>query len=203
MKSCCLIGLFLLACSHAPPAPPAPAAATAAPAAPSPALAAFETVRSVLQSPRCVNCHPAGDVPLQGDDSHPHEPPIKRGPEGRGVAGLSAACHGKANLPASYGAHTPPGVSTDWRLPPADHKLVFWGLDSASLCEQIKDPKRNGGKSAAELSHHMTGDELTLWAWAPGYGRRPVQISHDEFVKAYKTWADAGMPCAQKTAMNP
>ncbi len=214
MGICRLFGLFLLACSHASPtatkATPAagPGPGTAgAPAVPAPAIAAFETVRSVLQSPRCVNCHPAGDVPLQGDDSHLHEPPIRRGPEGRGVAGLScSACHGKANLPSSYGTHTPPGVSTEWRLPPADHKLVFWGLDSKTLCEQIKDPKRNGGKNAAELGSHMTGDALTLWGWAPGYGRKPVAISHDEFTKAYRTWADAGMPCPQsveKTARNP
>ena len=160
-----LLALPLLACSHATPQPaaaaPTPAAAAAAPGpgsgpAAAEAIAAFETVRTVLQSPRCVNCHPAGDVPLQGDDGHLHEPPIARGPEGRGVAGIScSACHGKQNLPASYGAHMPPGVSTEWRLPPADHKLVFWGLDSKALCEQIKDPKRNGGKSLAELTQHM------------------------------------------------
>ena len=74
-----LLALPLLACSHATPqpaaaAPPPAAAATAAGEAPGPgsaagkAIAAFETVRTVLQSPRCVNCHPAGDVPLQGDD---------------------------------------------------------------------------------------------------------------------------------------
>ncbi len=211
-----LLALPLLACSHATPQPaaaaPPPAAAPAAAAeAPGPgpaageAIAAFETVRTVLQSPRCVNCHPAGDVPLQGDDGHLHEPPITRGPEGRGIAGIScSACHGKQNLPASYGAHMPPGVSTEWRLPPADHRLVFWGLDSKALCEQIKDPKRNGGKSLAELTHHMTEDALTLWGWSPGYGRKPVATSHDQFVRAYKTWADAGMPCATtRTAQNP
>ena len=199
MKLLCF-ALPLIACSPAAP-PQAEHAATAPSREP---VAAFETVRAVLQSPRCVNCHPAGDVPLQGDDGHLHEPPIARGPEGRGVAGIScSACHGKQNLPASYGAHMPPGVSTEWRLPPADHKLVFWGLDSKALCEQIKDPKRNGGKSLAELTHHMTEDALTLWGWSPGYGRKPVAISHDQFVRAYKTWADAGMPCATRTAQNP
>ncbi|HTD41348.1 MAG TPA: hypothetical protein VK671_12055, partial [Mucilaginibacter sp.] len=28
---------------------------------------AFMSVYKVLMSPRCMNCHPAGDVPLQGD----------------------------------------------------------------------------------------------------------------------------------------
>jgi hypothetical protein len=30
-------------------------------------------------SPRCMNCHPAGDVPLQGDDSHIHTMLPQRG----------------------------------------------------------------------------------------------------------------------------
>src|SRR5678815_5122536 len=33
---------------------------------------AFMDVYKVLMSPRCMNCHPSGDVPLQGDDSHIH-----------------------------------------------------------------------------------------------------------------------------------
>src|SRR3954471_245419 len=119
------IVLAVASCSHAQE-PAAVSTADSGKSVRPEALAAFETVRGVLQSPRCVNCHPAGDIPLQGDDSHLHEPPITRGPEGRGVAGLScSACHGKQNLPPSYGPHSPPGVSTDWRLPPADHRLVF------------------------------------------------------------------------------
>ncbi|MEJ7604146.1 MAG: hypothetical protein WKG01_40145, partial [Kofleriaceae bacterium] len=35
-------------------------------------LVAFETVRAVLQHPRCQNCHPAGDAPLQGDEGRLH-----------------------------------------------------------------------------------------------------------------------------------
>ena len=30
---------------------------------------AFMQVYKVLMSPRCMNCHPNGDVPLQGDDN--------------------------------------------------------------------------------------------------------------------------------------
>lgn len=42
-------------------------------------LAAFEKVYKVLMSPRCMNCHPAGDIPLQGDDSHLHTMSPTRG----------------------------------------------------------------------------------------------------------------------------
>jgi hypothetical protein len=98
----------------------------------------------------------------------------------------------------------PPGVSTGWRLPPPEHKMVFAGLGSAALCEQIKDPQRNGGKDMAALFHHVADDPLTLWGWSPGYGRKPVPIPHDEFVRAFKTWMDAGAPCARsQTARNP
>src|SRR4051812_49926544 len=108
--------LATVSCSHAqsastPAATPAPA--VAAPVGSDPVIA-FETVGAVLQSPRCVNCHPTGDQPTQGDDSHRHFQFVQRGPEGRGAVGLACAtCHGKANPPASYGADMPPGVSTE------------------------------------------------------------------------------------------
>src|SRR5262245_10196620 len=37
------------------------------------ARAAFTEAFKVFSHPRCVNCHPAGDAPLQGEDSRPHE----------------------------------------------------------------------------------------------------------------------------------
>jgi hypothetical protein len=187
------LALFALAaaCSHAQE----PAAASGAANAVRPdVLAAFETVRTVLQSPRCVNCHPAGDQLLQGDDGHVHLQFVQRGPEGRGAPGLGCAtCHGKANPPDSYGEHMPPGVATEWRLPPPDNKMVFAGVSSHDLCEQIKDPKRNGGKdSAALFPHRKTRSHL---GWAPGYGEASA-VPHDAFVRAFKTWQDAGAPCA-------
>jgi hypothetical protein len=188
--------LVAAACSHAPTPPPADAAAAPAQQQTA-ALASFEVVRTVLQSPRCVNCHPVGDAPLQGDDSHPHLQFVRRGPEGRGARGLACAtCHGKANPPASYGPHEPPGVSTEWRLPPPERKMVFEGLSSRAICEQLKDPRRNGGKDLAALVHHVSDDPLVLWGWSPGFGRKPVPIAHAEFVRAFKTWTDAGAPCA-------
>jgi hypothetical protein len=185
------VGSLALSCSHTPTETPR--------AAPPPArdpIAAFESVRVVLQSARCVNCHPAGDAPLQGDDSHVHLQNVKRGPEGSGVGGLGCAtCHGKANLPDSYGAHMPPWVSTGWHLPPPETKMVFADLDSTALCEQLKDPTRNGGKDIASLEEHISADPLVLWGWSPGYGRAPVPVPHAEFVSAFKVWAEAGAPC--------
>src|SRR5882672_8754726 len=43
---------------------------------------AFMQVYKVLMSPRCMNCHPAGDQPLQGDDSHIHTMSVQRGKDG-------------------------------------------------------------------------------------------------------------------------
>ena len=193
--------LVLASCSHAPATAPASGAATAG----ADPVGSFEVVRAVLQSPRCVNCHPTGDAPLQGDDGHVHLQFVQRGPEGRGATGLACAtCHARANPPDSYGAHMPPGVSTEWRLPPPEHKMVFAGLNSRMLCEQLKDAKRNGGKDMAALLHHVADDPLVLWGWSPGFGRKPVPVPHAEFVRAFKAWADAGAPCGPSpAARNP
>jgi hypothetical protein len=158
-------------------------------------LAAFETVRSVLQHPRCQNCHPAGDAPLQGDDGHVHLQNVQRGPDGRGRVGEECkTCHGPANPPDSYGAHTPPGVSTEWHMPKPEEKLVFVGVPPGELCEQVKDPARNGGKDMAALRHHLD-DPLVTWGWTPGLGRTPIPVPREEFLAAWETWARAGAPC--------
>lgn len=158
-------------------------------------LAAFETVRSVLQHPRCQNCHPPGDAPLQGDDGHPHQQNVLRGPAGMGRVGEECStCHGTANLPASYGLHVPPGASEGWRMPPPERRLVFVGMSSRSLCEQIQDPKRNGGMDRAALRAHLD-TPLVVWGWDPGNGRAPVPIARPVFLEAWATWASAGTPC--------
>jgi hypothetical protein len=158
-------------------------------------LVAFETVRSVLQHPRCQNCHPRGDVPLQGDDSHPHLQNVQRGPDGQGMVGeRCSTCHGPANPPDAYGKAIPPGSPSGWRMPKPDERLVFVGVPAGALCEQIKDPKRNGGKDMAALRHHLD-DPLVTWGWNPGFGRAPIPVPRETFLAAWQTWADAGTPC--------
>jgi hypothetical protein len=158
-------------------------------------LAAFETVKAVLQHPRCQNCHIPGDAPLQFDAGLPHAQNVLRGPDGKGAPGLACAtCHGEANPPASYGAHMPPGAP-NWHLPPPDKKMVFIGLTSGELCRTIKDPSRNGGRDFAALERHMAEDKLVAWGWDPGVGRAAVPVPRSEFVAAFRTWVAAGAPC--------
>ena len=160
-------------------------------------LVAFETMRSVLQHPRCQNCHPRGDAPLQGDDGHPHAQNVQRGPDGKGQVGeRCTTCHGPMNPPESYGGHTPPGVATGWRMPKPEERLVFVGMAPGALCEQLKDPSRNGGKDMAALRVHLD-DPLVTWGWTPGLGRAPIPVARQVFLDAFTTWAGAGAPCPQ------
>jgi hypothetical protein len=159
-------------------------------------IAAFKTVQKVLQDPRCQNCHIPGDSPLQFDEGRTHAMNVQRGPDGKGAAALPCAtCHGSANPPASYGEHVPPGAP-NWHLPPPDRKMVFINMSTNELCRKLKDPHQNGGKDMAALIEHVDHDQLVLWGWNPGVGRRPVSVPHDEFVSAFKTWAAAGAPCS-------
>jgi hypothetical protein len=163
--------------------------------APKDPLAAFEVVRAVFQSPRCQNCHPAGEAPLQGDEGRVHNQNVQRGPTGNGMVGAECTtCHRDQNPPDSFGVHTPPGFAKGWHMPPPELKMVFVGLTPNQLCEQIKDPARNGGKDAAALRAHLD-DPLVLWAWTPGFGRKPPPHTHAALVAAWESWAAGGSPC--------
>jgi mono/diheme cytochrome c family protein len=153
------------------------------------ARAAFLDVYKVLMHPRCMNCHPSGDAPLQGDDSHPHLQNVQRGEDGKGKYALKcASCHQDANLP---GENLPPGNPT-WQLPKKDMPLVFQGKSPRELADQLKDPKRNGGKTLEQLVEHVTHDKLVLWGWEPGDGRTKPPLSHDEFAKKFREWVEKG-----------
>ena len=155
---------------------------------------AFETVHQVLQHPRCRNCHPAGDSPMQFDTGAPHGQFVTRGPDGKGLPGMRCStCHGSANPPRSYGPHAPPGAP-NWHLPPAATPMVFHGRSSAELAKALADPKQNGGKTLEQLLEHISHDKLVLWGWSPGGERAPVPTPHADFVAAFKAWINAGAP---------
>lgn len=149
---------------------------------------AFMKVYKVLMSPRCMNCHPSGDIPLQGDNSQLHTMSPKRGKDGKGVYAMKCSnCHQPTNTP---GLHTPPG-NPNWHLPPADMKMVFQGRTANQLAKQLIDPKRNGNKTKEQLIEHAD-DGLVLAGWDPGEGRTLPPMSHEEFKKAWITWIEKG-----------
>ena len=156
--------------------------------------AAFLQVYRVLTSPRCQNCHPAGDAPLQGDDSHVHLQNVKRGKDGHGVYGMRCdTCHQAANLP---GAHMPPG-NPKWGLPSPEHKMVFAGRSAAAVCAQLKDPKQHGGRTLDAIYDHIANDDLVGWGWNPGDGRTLPPLSRSETVAQLKIWIAGGAACPQ------
>jgi hypothetical protein len=149
---------------------------------------AFLEAYQVLMSPRCVNCHPAGDVPLQGEDSHLHAMKPQRGKDGKGLNAMKCAnCHRESNTP---GVNMPPGAP-NWHMPPADMKMVFQGKTAHELAKQLMDPKQNGNKTKEQLLAHVT-DPLVLVAWNPGEGRALPPISHQAFAEAWTTWIKYG-----------
>src|SRR6266699_3767476 len=156
--------------------------------------AAFLQVYKVFTSPRCQNCHPAGDAPLQGDDSHVHTQKVKRGRDGHGVYGMRCdTCHQTTNL---RGEHMPPG-NTKWSLPSPEHKMVFVGRSPAELCRQLKDSKQTGGRSLLQLLEHVSSDDLVGWAWDPGPGRTLPPLSRLDTATQTKIWIEGGAACPQ------
>jgi hypothetical protein len=159
------------------------------------AIEAWNVIYSVLQHPRCLNCHPAGDAPLQGDQSVPHQQDVQRGDDGHGMFAMKCqTCHQEHN---AVGEHTPPG-GPDWHLPTKKMPLVFEGKSSAELCRQLQDQQRNDHHSMKEILDHIEHAPLVLWAWDPGQGRAPVPISHDDLVKATRTWITNGCGCPER-----
>src|SRR3569833_61509 len=146
---------------------------------------AFMSVYRVLMSPRCMNCHPSGDAPLQGDDNHIHAMNIKRGTDGKGIYSVRCSnCHQPEN---TAGLHAPPG-NPKWGLPPANMRMVFQGRSPRELALQLLDPKQNGGRTKAQLIDHMANDGLVGWGWHPGDGRTLPPLRRPAFVAQEKLW---------------
>jgi hypothetical protein len=156
-------------------------------------VALFEEAGKVIQNPRCMNCHPAGDRPSQGADMHPHNPPVVRG-DGMGATGMQCVtCHLDANTPIKTASiHSVPG-NPEWRLAPI--ALAWQGKSLGDICREIKDPRRNGGKDLVKLHEFMAKDELVAWGWNPGDGRDPVPGTQAQFGEIIQAWIDTGAVC--------
>ena len=146
---------------------------------------AFMSVYKVLMSPRCMNCHPSGDQPLQGDDNHIHTMNVKRGADGHGV--YSMRCSNSHQAENDAGVHLPPG-NPKWALPPPNMRMVFQGRTPRQLAIQLLDPKKNGGRTKAQILDHITNDGLVGWAWHPGEGRTLPPMTRAALVTQTRLW---------------
>ena len=159
-------------------------------------VAIFEETRKVLLHPRCLNCHPAANSPLQGMDMKKHMPPVVRGNSNFGAPGMTCnTCHGPENVEVvaqAKGLSSIPG-NPNWHLAPIE--MAWQGKSLAEICVQIKDKNRNGGMDLAALVEHMGTDDLVGWGWKPGKGRDPVPGTQKQFGELYQAWVDTGAHC--------
>jgi hypothetical protein len=157
----------------------------------------FDRIASVMQHPRCTNCHASAQFPRQKDTGLPHAQLVMRGVDGHGTPTLRCrACHQSSN--SANGKV--PGAG-NWHMPPLT--MGWEGLTQAQICETIKDPTRNGGLTLTDLIEHVKSDALILWAWNPGAGRTTPVYSHAEFVSHLEAWVAAGGPCPTDGASKP
>ncbi len=158
-------------------------------------VAVFQEVFKVIESPRCLNCHPKGDTPLQGDDMQQHMPPVQRGAADFGAPGMyCTTCHGSANVAYTSGKGSIPGHSP-WQLAPVE--MAWVGLSVGEVCEQLKDPARNGDRDLDEIHEHMAEDGLVGWGWHPGDGRTPAPGTQEVLGDLVQAWIDTGAICPQ------
>ncbi|UII31088.1 hypothetical protein LVD17_22610 [Fulvivirga ulvae] len=149
---------------------------------------AFAKVYKVLMHPRCMNCHPSGDVPLQGNDSHLHAMLPQRGVDGKGIYAMKCSnCHQGKSVPLD---NAPPG-NPKWHLPPADMKMVFEGKSAHELARQLVNPELNGHKSMDDLIEHAS-DTLLKAGWTMGGDRTPPPLSYEEFKTEWINWIETG-----------
>ena len=154
--------------------------------------ALFLEATRVMLHPRCRNCHPEGNTPLQGDEGRTHEPPVVRGPTDHGAPGLECtSCHQDRNLELARVPGAP-----KWALAP---RVMAWvNRTPKALCEQIKDPKRNGNKDLAHIIEHSAHDALVAWGWAPGHGRTPAPGTQQAFAALVAAWVEEGAACPRE-----
>jgi|GEM_PF-751723 len=152
-------------------------------------LDAFADIYSVATHPRCLNCHPAGDAPLQTDASKPHVLGVTRFSPLDGVH--CSMCH--ASSPIGDGLAPLPPADPMWSMPPAS--MAFEGRTESELCRQLTDPALNGGRGLTSLVEHIEQDHLLQTSWHSG--RTPPPLSHPDLVERFVTWAAAGGPCPE------
>ncbi|MGI9364218.1 MAG: hypothetical protein ACR2O8_03465 [Rhizobiaceae bacterium] len=161
-------------------------------------LKAFDRIFEVASHPRCSNCH-VGDsgIPMWSGPGYgktrPHGMGIVGGESRIGAETLTCStCHMKSTRPQKM-PHAAPRADGHWQLAPAG--AGWFGATSNWVCEQLRDPARNGGMDYNRLAQHAGHDAILQWAWSPGPGREPAPYSVEQHTMDIHIWGAAGQPC--------
>lgn len=165
-------------------------------------LEAWARVYEVTSHPRCANCHTGpSDRPMWSGPSYgetrQHGMNVQAGNSRIGAETLlCSTCH--TTLKAT-GAddnsvpHAAPRVAMPWSLAPVE--AHWFGRSSLEVCEQLRDPTLNGGRTHLAIAEHLNHDLILHWAWSPGGGRESAPYSLQEHVDDILAWGVAGFPC--------
>ncbi|MEM7719358.1 MAG: hypothetical protein AAF222_09135 [Pseudomonadota bacterium] len=161
-------------------------------------LAAWSRIYEVTSHPRCSNCHVGADnLPMWSGPSYgrtrAHGMNINAGESRIGAEYvICSTCHatrdGLNDVP-----HAAPQVAMTWQLAPVEAE--WFGKSSVEICNQLRDPDRNGGRDHLELASHLNHDLILHWAWNPGGGREPAPYALQEHINDILAWGVAGFPC--------
>lgn len=160
-------------------------------------VALFGEMAKVITSPRCMNCHPVDNHPRQGDDMHLHNPPVERWDDADfGPPGLHCnSCHGPKETAFLGNKGSIPGHEP-WRLAPIS--MGWIGLTKGEICNRIKDPRHNGGRSLADIQKHHATDHLVGSAFEVATpGRTPAPGSQELLSELTQAWIDTGAACPE------
>ena len=165
-------------------------------------LANWGKFYEIASHARCSNCHVGADnVPIWSGPSYgktrPHGMSINAGESRIGAEAVACStCHTTLSEPrpgANAVPHSPPRVAMLWALAPVE--AAWFGKSSAYICNQLKDPERNGGRTIREVAEHLDHDLILHWAWEPGGTREPAPYSLQESMDFLMKWRAAGTPC--------
>ncbi|MEM7280078.1 MAG: hypothetical protein AAF438_00405 [Pseudomonadota bacterium] len=166
-------------------------------------LVAWNRIHDVFTHPRCLNCHVGNDgVPLwttgsSSESTQAHGMWIKGGNSRMGAETmLCNSCH-QTSAQRNTKAHAAPHTGMIWRLAPTEFQWT--DQSSAQICEQVRDPERNGGRDEEGLIEHILHDASVFgfisWGFDPGPGRSRPPGSLQSHLEDMATWTSAGMPC--------
>ncbi len=165
-------------------------------------LEAWERIYEVASHPRCANCHvgeserPMWSGPSYGE-AQPHGMNVYAGQSriGAETGLLCTTCHVNSTHTDRNNEkpHAAPHIAGTWVLAPAE--ADWYGRGSNFICEQLRDPERNGNRTFMELAQHLGHDKILHWAWTPGGGREPAPRTLQAHIDDMLRWGVAGMPC--------